>query len=49
VPFRSMAVDDVPSVTVIVASRKFVKFASPSVQVNAEPLLALVTIVGLAM
>jgi hypothetical protein len=39
----------VPSVTLIVASRRLVRLLSPSVQVSADPLPALVTIVGLAV
>jgi hypothetical protein len=44
-----MAFELVPSVTVIVASRRFVKLVSASVQVRAEPLVALDTIVGFVM
>ena len=51
VPLRSdtTSVPPVPALSVTVASFKLVKFESPSVQVSAEPLVALVTIVGLAM
>jgi hypothetical protein len=44
-----LCVDPESHAMLIVASRKLVKFASPSTKDNAEPLPALVTITGLAI